>query len=338
MPSAIIYVFSGTYHTLKAAKMIGSHLEANHIKTCIHEVRYPFVNVPLPEDGDYVGFGYPVHAFNSPLAFLRFVESLPDSMRNKAFLFKTSGEPARLNRESSCSLYRILKKKGCDVMLDTHMLMPYNIVFRYPDGLAKQMTLYAEALSELLTLRLLSGDRDVFRYSKLRRLISLIMRIEWFGAWLNGRLYSVKMKKCSQCMKCVKACPTANITFDNGKFRFGGHCAMCMRCVMYCPKDAVNFGIIRPLRVNGGYAFDKILADPDISSDYVGPKTKGYFASFRGFFRRADDALAAYGLTVNGCTPQPRPNAPELDVFEAYEASQQKSSEAYAEEENNSLI
>lgn len=338
MPNAIIYVFSGTYHTLKASRMIENHLQTNHIETRIHEVQYPFENVPPPADFDYVGFGYPVHAFNSPLMFLRFVKSLPAAVQNKAFIFKTSGEPARFNIESSYSLHRLLKKKGYDVVLDTHMLMPYNIVFRYPDGLTKQMTLYTDALSELLTLRLLSGERDTFRFSKLRRLISLMMRVEWFGAWLNGRLYSVKMNKCSQCMLCVKTCPAANITFENGRFRFGGRCAMCMRCVMYCPKDAVNFGIIRPLRVNGGYAFDKILADPGISADYVGPKTKGYFAAFRGFFRRADDALAAHGLAAKGCTPQPNPNVPELDVFEAYEASRLESREEYEEEENSSAV
>ncbi len=338
MPNAIIYVFSGTYHTLKAARMIEKHLKASHIETRIHEVRYPFENVPLPEDCDYVGFGYPVHAFNAPLMFLRFVKSLPDAVQNKAFIFKTSGEPARINIESSYSLHRILKKKGYDVVLDTHMLMPYNILFRYPDGLTKQMTLYADALSELLALQLLSGERDTFRFSRLRRLISLIMRVEWFGAWFNGRLYSVKKKKCSKCMLCVKTCPTANITYEDGRFHFGGRCAMCMRCVMYCPKDAINFGLIRPLRVNGGYAFDRILADSGISADFVGPKTKGYFKAFRSFFRRADDALAAHGLAVSGCTPQPRPNAPELEVFEAYEASKKKSHEEYEEEENNSVI
>jgi ferredoxin/flavodoxin len=338
MPNALIYVFTGTYHTLKAACMIQKHLEANNFATRIHEVRYPFENVPIPQDGDYVGFGYPVHAFNSPLMFLRFVRSLPAAKRNKAFIFKTSGEPAKLNVESSATLYSILRKKGYDVVLDTHMLMPYNILFRYPDGLTKQMTLYADALSRLLALRLLSGDRDTFKFSKIRRLISLIMRVEWFGAWLNGRLYSVNKKKCSGCMLCVKTCPTANITYEDGRFRFGGRCAMCMRCVMYCPKDAVNFGILRPLRVNGGYAFDKLLADPAVSPDYVGAKTKGYYKSFRGFFRRADDALAAYGLKVQGCTPQPRPNAPELDVFEAYEAAQQRANEELEEEENNSVI
>lgn len=338
MPNAIIYVFTGTYHTLKAAKMIQEHLEMSNISTCIHEVRYPFENTPVPQDCDYVGFGYPVHAFNSPLMFLRFVRSLPAAKQNKAFIFKTSGEPAKINVESSATLYRILKRKNYDVMLDTHMLMPYNILFRYPDGLTKQMTLYADALSKLLALRLLNGDRDTFKYSKVRRLISLIMRVEWFGAWLNGRLYSVNNKKCSHCMLCVKTCPTANITYEDGRFRFGGRCAMCMRCVMYCPKDAVNFGIIRPLRVNGGYAFDKLLADPAVSADFVGPKTKGYFASFRGFFRRADDMLAAYGLKVQGCTPQPRPNAPELDVFEEYEAAKQQALEELEEEENSSVV
>ncbi len=316
--------------------MIKRYLERNHIKTRLYEVRYPFENIPSPDEYDYAGFGFPVHAFNAPLMFLRFLRVLPKTTHNKAFVFKTSGEPARLNAEASCSVCRILIKKGFDVVLDAHMLMPYNILFRYPDGLAKQMALYTDALSELLVTRLLNGERDAFRFNRLRRLISLIMRIEWFGAWLNGRLYTVNSQKCSRCLLCVKSCPSANITYD-GRFHFGGRCAMCMRCVMYCPKDAIHFGILRPLRVNGGYNLDKLLSDPNVSADFVNDKTRGYFKSFRGFFRRADNTLAAYGLSVKGCAPQPVSDAPELYVFEACEESMH-SQRQFLEEEDNSFI
>ena len=317
MPNAIIYVFSGTYHTLKTAEMIKTHLEAGNVPTTVYEVRQPIDQIPPPAEGDIVGFGYPIHAFNAPQLFLQFVKTLPAVERSRAFMFKTSGEPFHINDASSCMLRRILQKKGYDVTLETHLLMPYNIMRRYPDGLVKQMTLYSDAQCKLLALRLLNGERDVIRYKLRHRFASVIFRIEWFGAWFNGLFYSVNKQKCTNCQKCVRICPASNISYDGEKFHFANHCTKCMRCAMYCPADAMNIGLLQPWKVNGGYAFAKIVENPDISVDYVNPKTKGYFALFRRFFRNADESLAAYGIAVPGHVPVAKPEPPELKVIEA---------------------
>jgi ferredoxin len=317
MPTAIIYVFSGTYHTLKTADMLKAHLEAGHVPAAVHEVRQPLGRIPAPQPGDIVGFGYPVHAFNAPQLFLRFVRSLPPAQHNRAFIFKTSGEPFHINDASSYKLYRMLLRKGYDVVLETHLLMPYNILRRYPDGLVKQMTLYSDAQCRLLALRLLNGERDTLRYALCHRLASVIFRIEWFGAWFNGMFYSVDLKKCTKCQKCVRSCPADNISCDGDRFRFARKCTMCMRCAMYCPVNAVNIGLLQLWKVNGGYAFSKIVADPDIASDFVGAQTRGYFRLFRSFFRKADAELLAYGVTIPGHMPDPRPEPPEIAVIEA---------------------
>lgn len=322
MPNAIIYVFTGTYHTLKTAQMIKTHLDAGNVTTSIYEVRQPIDQIPLPQDGDIVGFGYPIHAFNAPQLFLKFVKLLPTAQRNRAFIFKTSGEPFHINDASSWMLHRMLRKKGYDVALETHLLMPYNIMRRYPDGLVKQMTLYSDAQCKLLALRLLNGERDVIRYKLRHRFISALLLIEWFGAWFNGLFYSVNKQKCTGCQKCVKICPAANITHDGERFHFANHCTMCMRCAMYCPTDAMNIGLLQPWKVNGGYAFSKITDNPDISVDYVNPRTKGYFSLFLNFFRKADDSLAAYGIAVPGHIPFAKPEPPELEIFEACCAEQ----------------
>jgi len=328
MPSAIIYVFSGTYHTLKTAEMLKNHLEDNQILTTTHEVRQPIERIPVPHSGDIVGFGYPVHAFNAPQFFLRFVRSLPPAQNNRAFIFKTSGEPFRINDASSCQLYRTLRKKGYDVVLETHMLMPYNIIRRYPDSLVKQMVLYSDAQCRMLTLRLLNGERDLFRYALRHRLASVLFRIEWFGAWFNGMFYSVDMNQCAQCQRCVKLCPAGNITYDGSRFHFGRNCTMCMRCAMYCPFNAIRIGLLQPWKVNGGYAFTKITDDPKVPSDFVNPKTKGYFGLFRKFFQNADNALLAYGITAQDHTPLPQPEPPELvllkDLGKEFDSDQEE--------------
>lgn len=297
MQTALIYVFSGTGNTLLTANMLGSHLESKGIKAIVHSIGSD-ESPPLPDDFDYIGFGYPVYAYNMPEIFSRFVRNLPDAPDKKAFIFKTSGEPFMLNRVSSYKLIKTLRRKGYDVLIEQHLLMPYNILFRYPDDLSKQMYLYSDAMCKMLSLRLTGGERDEFKFNPASVFASLLMRVQWPGARLNGRLYRVNRKKCSKCMKCVKDCPEKNISFKNGKFRFGWRCNMCMRCAMLCPADAVNIGLIPFFKINKAYDFKRILADRSIKADHVNPETKGYFRLFRKFFSRADTALAKYGIDL----------------------------------------
>ena len=93
-------------------------------------------------------------------------------------------------------------------------------------------------------------------------------------------------------MKCVKCCPTGNVSIKNDKIVFHGQCAMCMRCVMLCPTDAVRIGLIHFLRLNGSYQLDMIFNNPDISGDFVNEDTKGYFRLFRKYYRKADHELS----------------------------------------------
>ena len=288
MPTAVIYVFSGTNNTLATAKMIQDALGHQDVQTDIFEIKKPFANYPSPDVYDYAGFGYPVHAYNSPQVFLDFVKQLPLSPDKKAFVFKTSGEPFPLNKVSSFRLIKLLKNKGFDVLLEKHLLMPYNILFRYPDEVVKQMYLHNQTLSERLATALVSGSRDDFKFPLLYRLVSSLFRIEWAGAKLNGRLHSVNKKKCTLCMRCVKECPTSNISIKNGNIKFSGQCAMCMRCAMFCPKDAVNIGLIRFLKVNGAYQFNRILNDPTIRADYINADTKGFFRLFKKYYDISD--------------------------------------------------
>jgi len=286
MRTAIIYVFSGTGNTLATAKMTASSFEQRGIKTTVCRVRAPFKNTPIPVDFDYAGFAYPVHAFNTPRIFIDFVKSLPDS-DNKAFILKTSGEPFHINDASSRKLYELLLSKGFDVTLDRHLLMPYNIVFRYKASLVKQMYQYNEKLCDILVQDLLSGKRDDMHFKLRHKIFSAIFKIQQPGAILNGRLYSTN-KQCNMCLKCVRECPSGNISVIKGKLKFDAKCTMCMRCVMHCPRNAVNFGLLRPLKINGAYDFKRILADDNIKGNYINENTKGYFRFFKNYYRKAD--------------------------------------------------
>ncbi|MEG1528111.1 MAG: EFR1 family ferrodoxin [Clostridia bacterium] len=284
MANALIYNFSGTGNTGIATNFIAEQLTKRGYEVRQVKITYPFL--PPPSQAyDVVGFGYPVHAFNTPQIVLKYAKLLPDVDNVPTFIFKTSGEPFKLNNASSYSLYRILSKKGYHVLTDTHLLMPYNILFRYPDSLAKQMYLHTKSMAKQIVDKVLSGKSDKIHYSLPAIMWSMSFRVEWLGTKLNGRLIKAT-DKCVGCGKCVKICPMNNISLVNGVAKFGHKCTMCMACAMACPQNAVKAGIVNRFKVNGNYDFEKLASDDSIPGEYITSQTKGYFKTFLKYYKK----------------------------------------------------
>ncbi len=173
---------------------------------------------------------------------------------------KTSGEPLHLNDNSSAELIRILKKNGYRIKGEFHYIMPYNMVFRHTDALASRMWETAKARIPDAAKKIANGEETPVTVPLSAKLVSALCRIEHWFYPRNGRLFRVDPKKCVRCKKCVKNCPTKNITYSDGRFRFGKNCIGCVRCSFHCPTDAIHIGLIDFMRVNGPYDFTR---DPD---------------------------------------------------------------------------
>ena len=301
MSKCIIYCFSGTGNTNLICKMLSSEM-ARYGYECetfaITYMAYKQKSFPNPNDYDLIGVAYPGHAFNAPHLFNKFVKLLPEAKKGqRAFIIKSSGEPFSVNNSSSNAAKRYLRAKGYDVSYEKHYLMPYNIMFRYPPGLAKQMYLYSRLMAKSSADKIINGERECLHNSFISLIMCFLGKIEWFGAWFNGLFYRVDKRKCIDCGLCAKNCPTQNIAKKNGKYRFGAHCALCCRCTMNCPKDAIFMGLLNGLRVNGAYEFEKLEKDEKISGNYVNDKTVGYYKKFNKYYNKIDEELVACGLT-----------------------------------------
>ncbi len=310
MKKAIIYIFSGTDNTYIASEMVANallevNIQAELYRICTKDsdlydkeldrsnfayISDEFGYVPNPNNYDIAGFAYPIHGFNSPQFFLRFVKHLPaltDSKKGmRAFIFKTSGEPFRPNNASSNTLCYFLKKKGFNPGIDMHMLMPYNIMFKYPDAMAKQMYLHTkDVMAKKLASDIACENYKVLKYNVFTILWSYFIRLQWVGAWINGPLHKVKSDTCIGCKICVNACPAANIKIDNIP-KFGTKCTMCMACTMKCPKGAINPGFLTPWKVWPRWDFNKILNDKNIPINYTDNENAKYFKFFRKYYSK----------------------------------------------------
>jgi len=250
----VIFLFTGTGNTLRVAR---SYQEAflPH-ETVIHTLP---TTAGLPEGTDITGFGFPVHAFNAPEIVARFLSSLPEETGRPCFLFSTSGEGLSLNEGAFALPVSILKRKGFRILSGRNYLMPYNMVYKQSDALAKKMDRTMQALVPLHAKGILSLQEAPIPVSSFHRGFSALFRIEWWYA--RHQKLHIDKKACNKCGKCIKGCPTKNINVD---FSFGNKCTLCVRCAFSCPVKASHLGLIDFMRVTGSYDLDRLEADESI--------------------------------------------------------------------------
>ena len=246
-----IYVFSGTGNTLRCARALETALTEMGVSVNLHEI----------SDGSETAterdllLCYPVYGFNMPRILKTFCRNLNGG--GNVWFLKTSGEPLHLNDNSSAELIRILKKNGYRIKGEFHYIMPYNMVFRHTDEQASLMWETAKRRIPDAAKRIANGEETPIRAPISAKIVSALCRIEHWFYPKNGRLFRVDPKKCVRCKKCVKNCPTKNITFENGRFRFGKSCIGCVRCSFNCPTGAIKIGLLDFMRVNGPYDFTR---------------------------------------------------------------------------------
>ena len=284
-----IYYFSGTGNTELTVKKWQSEA-AKHNIDCqlfnIEEISDKEVDV---SEFDKVGIAYPIHAFNAPSNVNKFARRIKKSEQKKnAFVVMVSGEYMNLNHSSDNKLKRILKRRNIYLNSDYHYIMPYNMIFRHTEKRAYQMFKTMNALVELDVNDYLVNDKP-HKLTKLHLVGWLIwmFRIEQLFAPVNGKTFKINKKKCIKCMKCVNACPTHNIEFVNGKFKFHNHCLCCTRCSFNCPTNAFSIGLLTGWKVNGKYKFQ------EPTEEEIDKHQKYCKKSYIRYYKEAEERLRA---------------------------------------------
>lgn len=286
-----IYYFSGTGNTELVCKKWAEEAKKYNIQCDlikVEEVNKEPIDV---SKYDKVGFAYPIHAFNAPRIFWKSCTKITKLANKKpAFVIMVSGEYMTLNHSSDYKLARILKRRNLIIESEYHYLMPYNMIFRHTEKRAYEMYKTMNALCEL--------DAKEFLYEgkphKLKKHLSIhlfiwLIRIEQLYAPFYGKMLRINKKKCIKCMKCVNTCPNKNISFKDGKFKFGWHCTLCARCSFNCPTNAFSCGFLQFWKVNGRYKF----AEPEIAEI---DKHKRYCKkSYARYYKEADERLKVTG-------------------------------------------
>lgn len=293
----ILYVFSGTGNTLRVASLYKKYMNAD---VTVYRISEKSGKFPSPEGFDLVGIGYPIHAFSAPEPVIKFCKRLPAVAYRRAFIFKSSGEGLHLNDGSSQKCIKILQKKGYDVTIERHVVMPYNMIYRHSDAMAKQMWIYAQAL-----VKLNCNELENFKREKVKQpfyktfFVSPLNWVESKFAHFHGPAFKVDTNKCIDCGKCASVCPENNIEKVDGKYKFGHKCVLCMGCSFGCPMDAIHVGIFKYWKVNGSYRLDELVKDETIDFPLVPDNAKGIYKLYKKYYREVDEMLEEGDVDLN---------------------------------------
>ena len=275
-----IFYFSGTGNTEIVASKWFFEAKKQGIDASLIKIEEENFNLNQVSEFDKIAFAYPVHAFNAPENVWRYALKFPNVTKKiPVFFIMVSGEYLSMNHSSYKKLMHILKKKGFVFESEYHYLMPYNMIFRHTEKRAFEMY---EAMENIIPLDvkeyLVDGKTHRLRHVYPSGWFIALLRIEQWFSGVNGKHFKINSNKCIKCMKCVNNCPTKNIKFVDGKFKFENRCLLCTRCSFNCPVDAFSIALLNGWRVNKPYAFKKPeIEEKDRHSWYCKNSYKRYF-------------------------------------------------------------
>ena len=288
----LICYFSGTGNTKKIVNKYVEELARRHQNVTVYRIEEGNFDLDLGEF-DMLGIAYPIHAFNAPSIIVDFVKKLKKQPKHiKTFILKTSGEPLALNNISSTKIKKLLRRRNFILTNEYHYVMPYNIIFRHSNNMAYKMWETAQNLVPVHCSEILGNQNSKLSSIFFGGLLAWVFRIEYWGGRFNGKRYKIN-ENCIKCQKCVRACPTHNITIKNGEIEFGDKCIMCMRCSFFCPTNAIKIGLFNSWKVNGEYNFN------DYSADEEQTHKKFCKKSYAKYFNKSEKKIAEYKAKNN---------------------------------------
>lgn len=232
MDTTIIYCFTGTGNSLKAAMDISQSMS-----NCkILPMSLKFID-SISEKIERIGFVFPVYFLGLPLQVEQFISALNfKSHVRYCFAVATCG---RFQGNSLRQVNSILTKKGKQLDYGRSIIMGDNAIAFYN---AKGTNAAIEN-NYKVNISKIANDIQYSKQSAVRKEIYIIR------CYYKMRIKKVKLRdagyltspQCKACGICEKVCPVSNIEIVNEIPTFQHQCEQCMACIQLCPHAAINY-------------------------------------------------------------------------------------------------
>lgn len=231
----VIYCFSGTGNSLRAARIIAKEMGGATIVSVKKGTESD-----LAADADVVGFLCPVYEWDIPETMKDFAEKLTVNKSSYTFMVATY-----VGVHGRCfeTMDAILREKGTRLHYGKPLRCVASQCIAYePFPAPKLMVPYSDARAKKLGKQI--AARKTNQYPKM----SPITRSQYdrmMVPFINVQQHYDKgfftTDSCIGCGLCEKVCPCKNITMTDKHPVWNHSCIGCNACVVYCPKKAIGF-------------------------------------------------------------------------------------------------
>jgi Flavodoxins len=277
-----VYYFSGTGNTEIVADLIKEGLanQGNKVSLLrIEDIAKERRQLDL-SNYDMIGIGCPVIGFGTPYIVRKFLKLFPEGKGRKVFIFRTAGGVAPVNYNASRPIIKELMKRGYDVFYERIFAISSNWTSRFEDEIVRQLYEATVRKTSFLCQEVLEGKiRKLKTDTKLQIEMGLARRVFADILRLTGKDMAAN-SACSGCGTCIRNCPMDNIVRKNGKIKFSLSCTNCMRCVYACPNGAIYYRFLKFFPVKGGYNIRKILNESIAAHEIDENKVPPFFQKY----------------------------------------------------------
>ena len=243
----MIFYFSATGNTKWAAEQI---MVTTRDRMQLMTTADTDIEISL-EEGERLGFCFPVHGWRPPLIVRQFISRLKVNNLQGHFVYAlcTAGDTIGETLDIFAS---DLKARGINLDAGSSLLMPESYVGLPfmdvdPSGREKQKIEAAQErvkwISEQIEARK-AGITDL-TVGPLPSFFSGPVGAFFVNHLITDRPFRVDEARCVRCGRCAQVCPVADIEGGKGlvpQWKHNGRCLTCFSCYHHCPFHAIDYG------------------------------------------------------------------------------------------------
>jgi ferredoxin len=228
----IVFYFSGTGNSLRAAKTISRELENCDIVSMAKQFS-------LTKRYDSIGFVYPTYYWGLPKKVIEFIETM-NFDNNKDTYYYSIATYGGLAGNSVYQMYELLFNwHGIKLNYGQKLQMFANYVVAYDmsekiDRITKKSNKKLVPIIDSIKMR---KNNNINKLTKIfesmnKKFVEKVPSMD--------KDFTVN-NNCIGCGICKKVCPVKNIEMVNNKPQYKHHCEQCVACIQFCPKKAINY-------------------------------------------------------------------------------------------------
>jgi ferredoxin len=265
---AFIHYFSGTGNSAQVATVVADEL----LKSGIEPHLRPITDGKLPYQSAYNlhVLVFPTYSFTLPEIMHKYMTSLPPGRGSNTMILTVHGTPGYEGR-SLFDATKILTRRGYQVHLTDTISCPDSFTQCInPPPTEEQLRINTEATAKvfLLVKRFINGEHSLKSCNLFSRCWTgaVGFLFAFLGRRFLGKMY-VTNESCTNCGKCVKACPVGALRLVN-KPRWNYKCQACQRCINLCPQAAIQTSCVRPPFLLGTVVLSYLLVENAFKATY----------------------------------------------------------------------